>query len=117
MLHNIITDVPEPPVNVIVVDVQSRSTSLSWTEPHDNNAPIQGYFVLFEEPTFAGGEIVTVATSQENAVLTDLFPGVEYNFTVVAYNEIGNSSESENVQVLTEEEGELLKNISRMVDT
>ena len=108
MIINFIADVPEPPVNVIVVGIQSRSIALSWTEPHDNNAPIQGYFVFFEEPSFAGGDIVIVSTSQENAVLTDLFPGVEYTFTVVAYNAIGNSSESESVQVRTDEEGELL---------
>ena len=57
-----------------------------------------------------------VSTSQENAVLMNLFPGVEYNFTVVAYNVIGNSSESESIQVLTEEEGELLIYICRQME-
>ena len=43
--------------------------------------------------------------SEERVNVTELFPGVTYNFTVTAYNDIGNSSESENTPVRTLDEG------------
>ena len=42
---------------------------------------------------------------QETANLTGLFPGVTYNITVIAYNDIGNSSESETISFTTLEDG------------
>ena len=75
-------------------------------EPHDNNAPILGYFVLYNQPNFAGGEIVTLNVSEQMVNVTNLFPGFTYNFTVIAYNDIGNSTESEATPLRTLDEGE-----------
>ena len=83
----------------------SRSLTLMWIEPHDNNAPIQGYFVSYMQPSFARGERVVQRVSDELAYVFELFPGVTYNFTVITYNEIGNSTESESISVKTLEEG------------
>ena len=38
--------------------------------------------------------MVVVNVSDETANVTELFPGVTYNFTVTAFNEVGNSSAS-----------------------
>ena len=63
-----------------------------WVEPHDNNAPILGYYVSYNQPVFTGKEMVIVNTIGTMANITELYPGVVYNFTVTAFNEVGNSS-------------------------
>ena len=98
-------DIPERPQNITVLDIQSRSIVLSWIKPHDNNAPILGYFIYYEQPSFIGEETITFLTTDEVASLTELFPGVAYNFTVIAYNSIGNSTESDSIQQRTLDEG------------
>ena len=48
------------------------------------------------EPSFVGGNLMRkVNTTIEMATITDLFPGVNYIFTVIAYNEIGPSVPSD----------------------
>ena len=96
---------PQQPRNVESVNTTSRSISLSWTEPHDNNAPIMGYRVMYQEPTFRGGGVQVVNSTVEMADITGLQPGVTYNFTVVAFNEIGDSIPSNIASIRTLEEG------------
>ena len=100
-----LTDIPEQPQNITAVETQSRYLILSWIEPHHNNAPILGYFVSYNRPIFAGGESVTLNVSEEMANVTNLFPRFTYSFTVIAYNDIGNSTESEATPLMTLEEG------------
>ena len=85
----------------------SRSVVFTWMEPHDNNAPILGYFVLYKQPSFAGGEEVVQQVADKTVHVFELLPGVTYNLTVIAYNEIGNSTESESLTVKTLEEGKV----------
>ena len=40
--------------------------------------------------------------------VTELYPGVTYNFTVLAFNEVGNSSSSDVTPFRTLDEGESL---------
>ena len=88
--------------------LNSTAILLNWVEPHDNNAPILGYRVMYTRPEFLNGSDVELGVTSEMAVLTDLHPGVTYNFTVIAFNEIGDSLESEVAMVATEEEGTLI---------
>ena len=75
-------------------------------EPHDNNAPILGYFVSYNQPGFAGrGLVIVLNVTETMANVTDLYPGVTYNFTVMAFNEVGNSSQSDVAPFRTVEEG------------
>ena len=96
---------PQQPRNVGSVNTTSRSISLNWTEPHDNNAPIMGYRVIYQQPTFLGGGVQVVSSTIEMAEITGLHPGVTYDFTVVAFNEIGDSTPSSISPVTTLEEG------------
>ena len=110
-MHDIATpclsiDVPEQPQNITAVEIQSRYLVLTWMEPHDNNAPILGYFVSYYQPVFAGGERIILTVSEEVVNVTNLLPGIIYNFTVIAYNDIGNSTASETIPLRTLEEGE-----------
>ena len=60
---------------------------------------------MYTRPEFLDGSNVNLTVPSEIAVVTDLHPGVTYNFTVVAFNEIGGSRESAVAMVTTEVEG------------
>jgi len=79
-------------------------------EPHDNNAPIMGYWVMYRNPEFLdpNRELQVFNTTVEMATIAGLHPGVTYNFTVVAFNDIGDSSPSITVPITTLDEGTLL---------
>jgi len=78
-------------------------------EPHDNNAPITSYEVIYMEPAFVTGERnVVVNAIMEMVTISNLYPGVNYTFTVRALNEIGNSPTSDPLTVRTLEEGKSL---------
>ena len=99
------TDIPARPYNVTGVNVASQSLTLQWVEPHDNNAPILGYRVMYTEPDFLNSNVVVVNATEESVEISGLHPGVTYNFTVVAFNDIGNSVPSVVGQVRTSDEG------------
>ena len=82
-----------------------------WVEPHDNNAPIQGYLVMYMEPEFVTGEQereANISEPVEMVNITGLAPGVDYTFTVTAYNGIGESAPSDPLTVRTLDEGKSL---------
>ncbi len=99
-----ISATPERPQNVTAVEVTTTSVILEWVEPHDNNAPIRGYKVSYTRPSFLGGTAMTINSTVETVNITGLHPGVAYCFSVVAFNDIGNSA-SDNVMVTTVETG------------
>ena len=104
--HSSLLDRPEQPQDVTAVGISSREINLTWVEPHDNNAPITGYQVMYMLPEFVVEEReVVVNTSVEIATISELFPGVNYTFTVTAFNEIDQSTPSDPVTVRTLDEG------------
>ena len=79
-----------------------------WAIPHHNNAPILGYFVSYTNPSFIDeGSTVTLLVDDniDYLKIEDLHPGEIYNFSVIAFNEEGNSSESVPYRVRMLEEG------------
>ena len=93
----------------MAVGVGSREVNLTWVEPHDNNAPITGYQVVYMAPGFVAGDRGRLMnTSVVMATITGLFPGVDYMFMVIAINEIGPSAPSNPLTVRTLDEGEPL---------
>ena len=98
-------DIPQQPQNLSVLKIQSRFIRLTWDEPHGNNAPILGYYIIYKHPSFAGGEMVVFEVPTEMSEVQGLLPGVTYNFTVIAYNALGNSTKSELFPLKTLEEG------------
>ena len=95
---------PEQPQNITATQVHSSYLVLSWGEPFDNYAPVQGYYVFYN-PLVLGGEDLWQVVLEPAVNLTDLHPGITYNVLIVAFSEIGNSSESEIVNFETLEEG------------
>jgi len=110
-LFDITTDCPEQPINVRLFDITSRGLFINWTEPHDNNAPINGYNITYQNPdrlVMAPNnqpQDVTVTSMEEQAMITDLYPGENYSFIVIAINDICPSEPSVAVSVRTMEEG------------
>ena len=104
-------DIPEQPHSLMTQNVTSRNLTLTWVEPHDNNAPITGYRVFYTQPIFLNGTNVTinVTGSVEEAFIGDLHPGETYSFTVHAFNDIGVSAVSEPISQRTDEERKLLR--------
>jgi hypothetical protein len=91
---------------VTAVNVSSREINLTWVEPHDNNVAITGYSVMYMLPEFVTQERERVVnTSVEMATISELFPGVNYTFTVTAINAMGMSPPSDPLEVRTPEEG------------
>ena len=65
---------------------------------------------MYRNPEFLdpNRELQVFNTTVEMATIAGLHPGVTYNFTVVAFNDIGYSSPSITVPITTLDEGTLL---------
>ena len=97
------------PEGVAAASIASRQITLTWVEPHDNNAPIMNYQVQYLQPEFVtGNREVIVTTTVTMATLTSLYPGVTYIFTITAHNTIGSSLPSLRAIVRTLDEGKSL---------
>lgn len=79
---------PEAPGTPSVSSVQDRTVVLSWTPPADNGAAITGYTVSSTSGAYQKHCPATTCT------LDGLTNNVEYNFTVVATNRVGDSDPS-----------------------
>lgn len=95
------------------VEVLSDQVKLMWVEPHDNNAPITRYLVMYAQAA-EGEQVRSVSSTTVMAIITDLFSDTEYNFTVSAYNEIGDSDPSDSLTVRTLEKGKKLSQKSTL---
>ena len=109
---------PNPPQDVTVIGVTDMSVTISWSTPESNNAPILGYRIRYylpifsdEDVTFGQAMIVNVTGLETQETVMSLRPFVNYTFTVVAFNEIGDSEQSNPVSVLTNESGWLILSI------
>uniref|UniRef100_A0A8C5LXB5 Neurofascin n=1 Tax=Leptobrachium leishanense TaxID=445787 RepID=A0A8C5LXB5_9ANUR len=91
-----ILDKPDPPMDLELTDEAERSIRLTWIPGDDNNSPITGFIVQFEEDRFQSGtwhNLVTVPGNVNSAVLS-LSPYVSYKFRVLALNDLGSSTPS-----------------------
>ena len=106
-----ITDCPDRPINVQLFGVTSRGLFIDWTEPRDNNAPVTGYNITYQNPDCLvmapnnQPQDVTVSSMERQAMIPDLHPGENYSFIVIAINDICASVPSIPVSVRTMEEG------------
>lgn len=103
----VVKDVPSPPTNVRVKETWSRSASVVWTSGSDGNSPIKKYIVhywahdslskrLFEMP---------VLSTQKTILIKDLKPGLSYEITVIAENDVGPSESADPATFITLPEG------------
>jgi hypothetical protein len=82
-----VRDRPEPPVGVSAVTSESRTATVSWSAGPNNGAPITKFSVSWSGGKKDCGAVTT-------CTITGLTNNVEYTFTVVATNEVGDSDPS-----------------------
>ena len=82
----------------MVIEVTQNTIALTWIKPHDNYAPIIGYYVMYVR---AGFQTNVVNTSVESVNITGLISGRVYSFNVTAFNKIGVSDPSDALIVQT----------------
>ncbi|XP_041439746.1 neurofascin isoform X14 [Xenopus laevis] len=89
-------DKPDPPLDLELTEPSVRSVRLTWVPGDDNNSPITGFIVQFEEDRHQPGAWHNLASvpGNVNTVLLQLSPYVNYQFRVLALNELGSSMPS-----------------------
>ena len=94
---NLITDVPGAPTDVKAFDIDDSSLTLSWHPPKNNGgAEISGYYV--ERRTGFNPRWITVNRKLVHIptlTMSDLIEGRDYEFRVIAENEVGMSKPSD----------------------
>uniref|UniRef100_A0A8D0BL83 Neurofascin n=1 Tax=Salvator merianae TaxID=96440 RepID=A0A8D0BL83_SALMN len=84
---------PERPRDLELTDLNERSVRLTWIPGDDNNSPITDYIVEFEEDRFQPGVWHNHSRfpGSVNSAILRLSPFVNYQFRVIAVNEVGSS--------------------------
>ncbi|XP_069801887.1 neurofascin isoform X3 [Dendropsophus ebraccatus] len=95
-LTSVQRDKPDPPMDLELTDLAERSVRLTWTPGDDNNSPITGFIVQFEENRHQPGTWHNLASvpGNVNSALLRLSPFVNYQFRVLALNDLGSSMPS-----------------------
>lgn len=103
-----ISEPPEVPFGVKVLDKSGRSVQLSWSAPYDGNSPLTRYLIEYKISKGdwqADIDRVLVPGQQTVAGVYNLVPATTYHFRLVAENDVGSSDPSETVTIITAEEG------------
>ncbi|XP_077190801.1 neurofascin isoform X11 [Paroedura picta] len=84
---------PDRPRDLELTDLAERSVRLTWIPGDDNNSPITDYIVEFEEDKFQPGVWHNHSRypGSVNSAVLRLAPYVNYQFRVIAVNEVGSS--------------------------
>ncbi|XP_012934061.1 neurofascin isoform X14 [Heterocephalus glaber] len=87
---------PDRPRDLELTDLAERSVRLTWIPGEDNNSPITEYVVQFEEDQFQPGvwHDHSKFPGSVNSAVLQLSPYVNYQFRVIAINEVGSSHPS-----------------------
>ncbi|KAM6166511.1 neurofascin isoform 3-T3 [Erethizon dorsatum] len=87
---------PDRPRDLELTDLAERSVRLTWIPGDDNNSPITDYVVQFEEDQFQPGvwHDHSKFPGSVNSAVLQLSPYVNYQFRVIAINEVGSSHPS-----------------------
>ncbi|XP_019369508.1 PREDICTED: neurofascin isoform X20 [Gavialis gangeticus] len=84
---------PNQPRDLELTDLAERSVRLTWIPGDDNNSPITDYIVQFEEDRFQAGTWYNHSSypGSVNSAVLRLSPYVNYQFRVIAVNDVGSS--------------------------
>ncbi|XP_056305942.1 cell adhesion molecule L1-like a isoform X1 [Danio aesculapii] len=91
-----VLDVPDPPVQLMLSDLKDRSVKLHWVNTSDHNSPITEFIIQYEENHWEPEkwkDLLRVSSRKFSAPLT-LYCHINYQFRVIAVNEIGRSHPS-----------------------
>ncbi|MBP7162718.1 MAG: fibronectin type III domain-containing protein, partial [Candidatus Omnitrophica bacterium] len=89
-LFGVVLGVPGP-INDLAAQPAYKKATLSWSAPANNGAPIISYSVQYG--TVASGQFDHTINNimEENVTVSELTPGVEYQFRVISENSYGTS--------------------------
>ncbi|XP_047109675.1 Down syndrome cell adhesion molecule-like protein Dscam2 [Schistocerca piceifrons] len=122
LVHLTIQEPPDPPLDVEVVEVDSRSVHLSWRPPFDGHSSLMGYLIQYKRATSliddwnhigtvnvsissSGADLTSKkAESVSSAVIRDLHPATSYHIRMLAVNAIEASIFTDPLTVKTQEE-------------
>ncbi|XP_051494737.1 neurofascin isoform X22 [Apus apus] len=84
---------PDRPRDLELSDLAERSVRLTWIPGDDNNSPITDYIVQFEEDRLQPGMWHNHSRypGNVNSAVLSLSPYVNYQFRVIAVNDVGSS--------------------------
>jgi len=95
-MQNLFSDIPDD-VSGVMVDKESITITesnnitftLVWSEPFNNFDPIINYTISCSGDPSCPQDITTPDNTTSYYTITDLLPGTDYTFTVIATNSIG----------------------------
>ena len=76
--------------NTININVNSVTFTLSWGEPFNNLDPIVNYTVSCSGDVTCPPNFTTTDNTTRSYTITNLIPMINYIFSVVATNSVGN---------------------------
>ncbi len=87
--------VPNPIVGAVISDTTLEFVPLSWTAPFNGGSAITDYIIKYSSDDFMTETIFNEGVnSNTNVNVTGLTPGLNYKFKIIAVNSIGNSLDS-----------------------
>ena len=97
----IVQEPPDPPKDLQVVEITSRSIKISWSPPYSGNSPIVSYHMQFrsgihssEQSDWMSAQNVSFPSGETIGQIVGLKPAVLYYFRLIAENHIGRSDPS-----------------------
>ncbi|XP_055925896.1 cell adhesion molecule Dscam2-like isoform X3 [Argiope bruennichi] len=103
----VVQGAPDPPVNLTVTNITSRTVTIRWDVPFNGNSHITGSSVQYKmaDDTWKGHTSqLIVSGSDSTAILRALHPVTTYHLRVIAENAIGKSRPSGIINVTTQVE-------------
>uniref|UniRef100_A0A8C3VGC7 Neurofascin n=1 Tax=Catharus ustulatus TaxID=91951 RepID=A0A8C3VGC7_CATUS len=93
LIYPLPTERPDQPRDLELSDLAERSVRLTWIPGDDKNSPITDYVVQFEEDRMQPGvwHDHSRYPGSVNSALLSLSPYVNYQFRVIAVNDVGSS--------------------------
>ncbi|XP_046991954.1 Down syndrome cell adhesion molecule-like protein Dscam2 [Schistocerca americana] len=122
LIHLAVQEPPDPPLDIEVTEINSRSAHLSWHKPFDGHSPLTGYLIQYKRgislandwqhadvvnisiPTGLGNLRTKNVDSKRMAVIRNLHPATTYQFRMLAMNAIESSAFTDPLTVKTQEE-------------
>ena len=78
--------------NSVTLDNNTVNLTLSWGEPFNNFDPIISYIVRCSGDDSCPSDFNTTDNTTRNYTITNLIPGTNYTFSVIAVNSIKQGS-------------------------
>ncbi|XP_077560152.1 cell adhesion molecule Dscam1-like isoform X2 [Haemaphysalis longicornis] len=99
-----VQDVPDPPGDVDVREVGSRTARVTWSSPFTGNSPITQYVVHWKTVDGLWQDTMSVSGLETKATVRGLLPTITYQLRVRADNVLGISDYSTTVEFTTSKE-------------